>query len=100
MLEEINTVKIPVWAIPYLEYGESDDLSDHEENLIEDFLSGYSDHEGLVFDYQGEAYFSHDNDVDGLGGDVIDVTIHGHPIEGLAYPTDETRSYGPQGARP
>ena len=97
MLEEIDTVKIPVWAIAYLEYGEADDLSDHEVSLIEDFLSGYNDYENLVFDYQGEAYFSHDNDVDGLGGDVIDVTIHGHPIEGLAYPTDETRSYGPRG---
>jgi hypothetical protein len=86
MLEEIDTVKIPVWAITYLEYGESDNLSDHEENLIKDFLSGYSDHKGLVFDYRGEAYFSPNNALDGLGHDVIDVTIYGYPVEGLTYP--------------
>lgn len=93
MLTEIDTVKIPVWAIPFIEYGESDDLTPHEENLVMDFLASFGDYENLTFDYAGESYFSHDNDVDGLGGDVIDAVVYGHPMT-----TDETRAYGPQGA--
>lgn len=93
-IEEIQTVKIPVWAIQFIEYGETDDLTPDEERLVKDFFCQFSDYEGLCFDYQGDHYFSHNNDVDGLGGEVIDAVVYGHAIE----VSDEARSYGPQGA--
>jgi hypothetical protein len=30
-ITEISTVKIPVWAIQFIEYGETDDLTPDEE---------------------------------------------------------------------
>lgn len=78
MLIEIDTVKIPEWALPVLINGDSSGCTGTEENALEVFLLDYEDYDGLVFDYQGESYFSHDNSVDGLGGMVIDVTIYGH----------------------
>lgn len=78
MLIEIDTVKIPEWALPVLINGDSSACTGTEENVLETFLLDYEDYDGLVFDYQGESYFSHDNPVDGLGGMVIDVTIYGH----------------------
>jgi hypothetical protein len=93
MLTEIDTVKIPVWAVCYLEYGESDGLTRHEKRLVRDFLASFGDYENLTFDYAEESYFSHNNDIDGLGGTVVDAVVYGHPMT-----TDETRAYGPQGA--
>jgi hypothetical protein len=100
MLEKIDTFKVPVWCLPALINGDTSALSGTEENQLEEFTMQFDSHEGLVFEPGSEEYFSGSNDIDGLGGNVIDVTIHGHPIEGLAYPTDETRSYGPQGELP
>lgn len=93
-ITEISTVKIPVWAIQFIEYGETDDLSPNEEKLVKDFFNQFSDYEGLCFDYQGDYYFSPENDIDGLGGDVIDAIVYGH----YKMVDDETRAYGPQGA--
>ena len=93
MLTEIDTVKIPTWAIPFIEYGESDDLTCQEENLVLDFLASFGDYDYLTFDYGQEEYFSHNNDIDGLGGTVVDAVVYGQPMT-----TDETRAYGLQGA--
>jgi hypothetical protein len=93
-ITEISTVKIPIWAIQFIEYGETDDLAPNEEKLVRAFFDQFSDYEGLCFDYQGEYYFSHDNDIDGLGGDVIDAVVYGH----YKMVDDDSRSYGPQGA--
>jgi hypothetical protein len=57
-ITEISTVKIPVWAIQFIEYGETDDLAPNEEKLVRAFFDQFSDYEGLCFDYQGEYYFS------------------------------------------
>jgi hypothetical protein len=32
-ITEISTVKIPVWAIQFIEYGETDDLTPDEERI-------------------------------------------------------------------
>ena len=93
MIIAIDTVKIPEWALPVLINGDSSGCTGSEENALETFLLDYDDYDGLVFDYQGEPYFSHHNPIDGMGGMVYDVTIYGHPMT-----TDETRSYGPCGA--
>jgi hypothetical protein len=88
-----NRKKIPVWAIQFIEYGETDDLTPDEERIVRLFLKSFPDYEGLCFDYQGDHYFSYDNDVDGLGGDVIDAVVYGH----YKMVDDNSRSYGPQG---
>ena len=94
MLKEIDTVRIPEWALCALINGDTSGLTGSEENNLEVFLLDYDEWEGLVFVDKGEPYFSWTNDVDHLGGNVYDVTIYGHPMT-----TDETRSYGPWGAR-
>jgi predicted signal transduction protein with EAL and GGDEF domain len=93
MFTEIDTVKIPIWAIPFIEYGESDDLTPDEEKLVRDFLASFGDYDYVAFEYGQKEYFSHNNDIDGLGGTVVDAVVYGHPMT-----TDETRAYGPQGA--
>ena len=93
MIVEIETVKIPEWALPVLINGDSSGCTGTEENALEVFLLDYEEWEGLVFIDKGSPYFALTNPVDGLGGMVYDVTIYGHPMT-----TDETRSYGPQGA--
>lgn len=93
MLTEIDTVKIPIWALPALINGDYSGLTDLEENLIEDFLRVYDDYEGLVFEPDHESYFAMTNDVIFQGGEVYDVTIYGHLVE----VDDDTRSFGPRG---
>lgn len=81
MIEEIDTVKIPAWALPILVNGDSSGCTGSEENALEVFLLDYEDYEGLVFEAQEESFFSWTNDVDGLGGEVFTVTILGHKSE-------------------
>lgn len=94
MLEKIDTFKVPVWCLPVLINGDTSDLSGTEENQLEEFTMQFDSYEGLVFEPGAEEYFNWSNDIDGLGGTVVNLTVYGHPIEGLAYPTDKTRSYG------
>ena len=81
MLQKIDSLKIPAWALPALINGDTSGLTGTEENALEVFLLDYEDWGGLVFDYQGEPFFSWSNDVDGLGGDVYEVTLYGHPAQ-------------------
>jgi uncharacterized protein (DUF3820 family) len=85
MLKKIDTYTVPEWALPYLIYGETDDLSGTEENDLEQFIMQFDDYEGLVFVDKGESYFNWTNDVNGVAGTVIDVTIYGHEIEGANH---------------
>ena len=94
MIQELDTLKLPAWALPALINGDTSGLTGNEEYMLEVFLLDYEDWEGLIFDCEEESYFSWTNDIDNKGGEVYDVTLYGHPMT-----TDETRSYGPQGAR-
>ena len=86
MIHSIGTYQIPVWALPVLINGDTSDLSGSEESALEDFVNELSDIRidddarisGLIFNPLGDAYFSNRNDVDGLGGDVIEVEISGN----------------------
>jgi len=86
MIQSIGTYQIPSWALPALINGDTSDLSGSEESALEDFVYELSDIRidddarisGLIFNPLGDAYFSNRNDVDGLGGDVIEVEILGN----------------------
>jgi hypothetical protein len=86
MVHSIGTYQIPAWALPALINGDTSDLSGSEESALEDFVYELSDIRidedkrisGLIFNPLGEAYFSNRNDVDGQGGDVIQVEISGN----------------------
>lgn len=84
MVHSIGTYQIPAWALPALINGDTSDLSDSEESALEDFVLEFQDeYEGLIFNPLGEAYFSNRNDVDGLGGDVIEVEVLGHLVSSV-----------------
>ena len=86
MIHSIGTYQIPVWALPALINGDTSGLSGSEESALEDFVYELSDLRmdedaqisGLIFNPLGEAYFSNRNDVNGQGGDVIQVEISGN----------------------
>ena len=86
MVHSIGTYQIPSWALPALINGDTSGLSDSEESALEDFVYELSDIRiddgarisGLIFNPLGDAYFSNRNDIDGLGGDVVEVEISGN----------------------
>lgn len=86
MVHSLGTYQIPVWALPALINGDTSDLTGSEEAALEDFVGELSDLRmdedaqisGLIFNPLGEAYFSNRNDVNGQGGDVIEVEISGN----------------------
>jgi hypothetical protein len=86
MIQTIGTYQIPVWALSALINGDYSGLSDAEEQALHDFeMSMYHEFKyhdeactGLIFSPVGEPYFSHRNDIDGLGGDVHDVEVSGN----------------------
>ena len=86
MIHSIGTYQIPVWALSALVNGDKSGLTDSEESAVEDFVYELSEIRmdedarisGLIFNPLGEAYFSNRNDLDGQGGDVIQVEISGN----------------------
>ena len=86
MVHSIGTYQIPVWALPALINGDNSGLTDSEESAVEDFVGEFAELRigddarisGLIFNPLGSAYFSNRNDVDGQGGDVIEVEISGN----------------------
>ena len=61
---------IPTWALCPLLYGDITGISEEDNQALTDFektLPG-SGH----WDFNDEEYFSHDNDIDGLGNTVVD----------------------------
>lgn len=54
-MEIIDTKNIPSYAIPYIEYGEQDGLTDEDIRNIDVFLARYP---GAYFDYTDDEDFS------------------------------------------
>ena len=71
-LKDLGTYKIPAYYITYLEYGDTEGLTLNEIENCDAFCAELGD--SLVF----EPYFSRNNDITGLGGDVIDCFILRH----------------------
>lgn len=77
-LELVGTFVIPAHYMSYLVNGDFDNMTDLDEERISQFENEL-DHNCLTFQFEAEEkYFSHRNDIDPLGGDVYDVTIHGY----------------------
>ena len=73
MKETTYEYKLPTWAICAIEYGEVDSLNDADEAAIDAFLMSLPEGNGC-FSYSDDVYFSYNNDIDGLGCDVVDAT--------------------------
>ena len=90
-----NTYKIPTNLVTYFEYGEVNDETDDEIEQADDFMAEFDG--PVIFDWNnapnkennprihifpdcGEfsnpPYFSSTNDINNLGGDVIDCAIY------------------------
>ncbi len=67
---------IPQYAIPYIEYGEADNLTDDDIENIDDFLDGYTKYAPLSFEYRGDAEFRH-TPAFGLPAECVITHIHG-----------------------
>ena len=77
--------RLPVWAICPLVNADNDGLTDNDivqlkmfENELNGLVSELNANHYTI-DYgndDNEPYFSHTNDIDNLGGNVIDVTVH------------------------
>ena len=82
-LKDLGVYKIPSYYVCYFEYGDSGDMTDEEIQHCDEFSKDMGD--SLVFDWDNgidreagelnDPYFSHNNDINGLGGDVIDCSI-------------------------
>ena len=90
-----NTYKIPTNLVTYFEYGEVNDETDDEIQQADDFMAEFDgpfsfdwnnarnkeNTSGIDIDpdyneYINEPYFSSTNDINNLGGDVIDCAIY------------------------
>lgn len=66
---------IPVWAYEYATQGYSDNTTEKEEKQVDNFLKEVAP-AGCTLTAVGESYFSYLNDIDNLGGDVIQVLVN------------------------
>lgn len=65
---------LPEWALSAIFNGDTTGLSDDDERALEAFLNSEDFSNGhWAYPEDLEAYFSHSNDVDNLGGNVVDV---------------------------
>ena len=67
-------VTVPVYYLPYLINDDPDGLQGDEITQINGLLSAYGPSARILCP-DGEPYFSHKNDVNHLGGDVVDCTL-------------------------
>lgn len=65
---------VPEWAISALVNGDYTGLSNKEEKMLDQFLRDLPGRQGHWSMDDDEAYFSRTNDVDGMSGNVLDVT--------------------------
>jgi len=71
MLIHTDTIKIPTYAICYLEYGDCSALEHGDIQAIDFFLERYN---SPVFEYGEEKYFSH-NPAFGLGMTCVECKV-------------------------
>ena len=79
MIEEIDTVNLPSWAITYIEYGDNTNLTDDEEREINDWLAEYEgQYDNITFSY-GEADEFNTSPAFGLPCSTVKTVLHGSP---------------------
>ena len=85
----LGTYTVPAWALPALINGDYSGLSDSEEQAVQEFESDFLEASrlgdeleslsGLIYNpIDFVPYFSNNNAIDGLGGDVYDVEVVGN----------------------
>jgi len=80
-LEYIDTLNIPVWALPYLVNGDASSLDDEDEQDCIDWLNeAFPQHDCLTFNVHGAPHFCY-RPAFGLAAECVDVEVHGHPTE-------------------
>ena len=56
MIVQTDSVAMPTWAICYIEYGDSSDMTDEEAAMVDKWLTRYR---RPIFRYGEEEFFSH-----------------------------------------
>jgi hypothetical protein len=71
-----DNIKIPCWFLPYIVYGESEEVSDEDINKWNSLVQKVTNGGIYEIEYDPESYFSYNNDITQLGDDVYDITIY------------------------
>ena len=76
-----SKLRVPAYAVNYLEYGEDDSLSEEDKKVIDDYMRVYYEiaqecggHVILAME-SDESYFTWSPDIGSFGGMVYDYTI-------------------------
>jgi len=80
MKTETINYTIPTWAICPIEYGDLSGLTADEVTILDEFMDELP-RRILGIDYSEESWFSHRNDLQLLGGDVVTATVT-YKVEG------------------
>lgn len=73
MLEKLNTLKVPEWAVTAIEYGDFSGLTEDEIKLVCHFVD--TELIGQDWEWGAEIGFSRSNDLGGLACDVVELHI-------------------------
>ena len=77
-LELVGTFVLPTWAVIAMKNGDLTGVSDHGEELIDNWLASL-DHDCLTFEWDSaDTDFVSVNDMDDLGDFCATVVVHGH----------------------
>ena len=68
-----RTFVLPTWSLPYLVNSDPSGLTDEDIQQVDELTSRYS--KFIVVDCYSDPYFSHRNDVNCLGNDVVDCVV-------------------------
>lgn len=79
---EISTVKpfiectVPEWSLSYLFNGDHSGIDNDEKRKVDTFVKGLPEGGTFVLEDGSESYFSRDNDIDNMAGNVFDVKYY------------------------